>query len=171
MISLGPEEIDETTVARAQKGDPRALDQVVRALMPYLGRVCGAIALDNGEDALQETLWAVIRNIGSLREPTSLRPWARRIAVREALRHTAAKSVPLDSESMAAVDFAVSPETALEVRETLRALSPDQRVVLVLQHFDGLNEKEIANVLGVRVGTVKSRLNRARAEFRTRWNP
>lgn len=166
MISSDPEEIEVAIVAAAQKGDPRALDQLVRALTPYLGKICGAIALDNGEDALQETLWAVIRNIGSLREPRSLRPWARRIAVREALRHTGSHFETINVESMGAFHAGVS---ALEVHETLRALSPDQRAVLVLQHFDGLSEKEIANVLGVRVGTVKSRLSRAREEFRTRW--
>lgn len=53
----------EQLVRAAQPGDPAATDALVRALAPYLGRVCGAIALDWGNDAMQETFIAVPRDL------------------------------------------------------------------------------------------------------------
>ena len=59
--------------------------------------------------------------------------------------------------------------TAVEVREVLASLSPEQRAVLTMRHLEGLNEEEMVDVLDVAAGTVKSRLHRARAAFRERW--
>src|SRR5918992_2237102 len=80
------------TVRAAQRGDTMAMNALVDELMPYIGRICGAIALDRGEDAAQEALIAVLRNLRKLREPEALRAWARRIALREAVR--AARQAP-----------------------------------------------------------------------------
>jgi RNA polymerase sigma factor (sigma-70 family) len=164
------EEIGARTVLRAQRGDPRALDELLRKLMPYLGRICGAIALDRGDDALQETMIAVMRHIGSVRDPAAIRGWARQIAVREAMRQAArTEPIPLDPAVLEGTRGGSQTETAVDVRDALSSMSPDQRAVLVLQHFEGLTEEEMAEVLGVAAGTVKSRLNRARTAFRTRW--
>lgn len=143
---------------------------VVRELMPYVGRICAAIALDAGDDALQETMIAMIRNLGSLREPDALRGWVRRIAVREAVRAArGSRAVPLDPSVFAAVPQVRDEATSVEVHAVLASLSPEQRAVLVLRHLDGLGEDEMADALGVAPGTVKSRLHRAREAFRTRW--
>ena len=58
----------------------------VRRLAADLGPVCGGIALDDGDDALQETLLLVLRSLDQLRDPAAVVGWARRIAVREAVR-------------------------------------------------------------------------------------
>jgi len=167
--------VDDATIRRAQRGDPAALEEVLRDLAPYLGRICGAIALQAGDDALQETMVNVARHLGSLREPAALRGWARRIAVREAVRAaTHGRDVPVD---LAGVDPAgLDPRrvvgdgsTAVEVWAVLESLEPDQRAVLVMRHLDGLDELEMAEALQVARGTVKSRLHRARAAFRERW--
>ena len=170
MASEKGDDISAEVVRRAQRGDPRALDALVRALLPYLGRVSGAIALERGDDALQETMIAVMTHIGALREPGALRGWARRIAVRESLR--AARTgwlLPVDQDQLQAFAHEGDPETAVDIRDALGSLSPDQRAVLVLQHLEGLSEQEIADVLDVAVGTVKSRLSRARQAFRAEW--
>ena len=167
------ETVDPALVRRAQRGDAVALDALVRALEPYLGRICGAIALGAGDDALQEAMIAVIRNLGSLREPLALRGWARRIAVREAVRvaHRHDRTVPVDpGQSLDHVPV-VDPGLAdVEVRAVLAGLRPEQRAVLVLRHVDGAGEQEMADRLGVAPGTVKSRLARARAAFREQWS-
>lgn len=143
---------------------------MLRDLAPYLGRICGAIALDAGDDALQEAMVAVTRNLTTLREPDALRGWARRIAVREAVRAAAGgRSVPVDPGRLDPAASVPDGATAVEVRAVLDALAPEQRAVLVLRHLDGLDEAEMAEVLGVAKGTVKSRLHRARAAFRERW--
>ena len=69
----------EQLVRAARHGDAAAMDALVRELMPYVGRVCGAIALNRGDDAMQETFIAVLRNIRSLREPAAVHGWVRRI--------------------------------------------------------------------------------------------
>ena len=162
--------VDRAVVRRAQRGDAAALEAVLRDLAPYLGRICGAIALDAGDDALQEAMVAVTRNLTTLREPDALRGWARRIAVREAVRAAAGgRSVPVDPGRLDPAVSVPDGATGVEVRAVLDALAPEQRAVLVLRHLDGLDEAEMAEVLGVARGTVKSRLHRARAAFRERW--
>ena len=163
-------DVEPAVVRRAQRGDAAALEAVLRDLAPYLGRICGAIALDAGDDALQEAMVAVTRNLTALREPAALRGWARRIAVREAVRTAAnGRTVPVDPVRLDRGVAVPDGTTAVEVRAVLDGLTVEQRAVLVLRHLDGLDEGEMAEALGVARGTVKSRLHRARAAFRERW--
>src|SRR5262245_4935451 len=78
---------EDELVRAAQRGDALALSALVDRLAPFVGRICGPIALEHGEDAAQEALIAVLRDLPSLREPRALFAWARRIAAREAVRH------------------------------------------------------------------------------------
>ena len=162
----------EHLVRAAQRGDPEAMDALVRALMPYVGRVCGAIALDRGDDAVQETFIAVLKSLGALREPAALKGWVRRIAVRESIRIAGERTITMDPDTMplpAALPGDVA--TSLDIRATLAALAPEQRAILVLRDMDGQSEAEVARALNVPLGTVKSRAHRARAAFRGRWQP
>jgi len=148
-------------VRAAQRGDPMAMDALLTELAPWVGRLCSSIALDRGEDAMQETLIVVLRNLPTLREPAALRGWVRRIAVRQALR------IATDNRTVAVAEVpevAVAPDfdTAIDVRDTLSRLSPSQRSVLFLRHLEDLSERETAEVLGAPEGTVKSGLFRAR---------
>jgi RNA polymerase sigma factor (sigma-70 family) len=157
-------------VRSAQRGDALAMSRLLDALAPYVGRVCGAIALEAGEDAAQETLIAVFRRLRSLKEPDALWGWVRTIAVREAVR-VARPPAPTGSVSAADVPLPgrADPEMEGDVRRVLERLSPDQRAILVLRDLHGLDEAEAARILGVARGTVKSRLHRARALFRREW--
>ena len=80
-------EAEDELVRNAQRGDALALSALVDRLAPFVGRICGPIALEHGEDAAQEALIAVLRDLPALREPRALYGWARRIAAREAVRH------------------------------------------------------------------------------------
>jgi RNA polymerase sigma factor (sigma-70 family) len=143
---------------------------LLRALSPYVGRICGAIALDDGDDAMQETMISVLKHLRSLREPAALHGWVRRIAVREALKLARARRalVPVGDLPERPADEAA---TRVEIADTLRRLSPDQRAVLLVRDLEGFSEAEAATLLEVEVGTVKSRLHRARRAFRRRWRP
>ena len=144
------------------------MDRLLTELAPWVGRICAAIALDQGEDAMQETLIVVLRNLPALRQPAAWRAWVRRIAVREALRMTRDDRVvvmPDPPEVTVGADL----DTAIDVRETLRKLPAQQRAVLVLRNLEDLSEQETAEVLGVPEGTVKSRLHRAQLGFRDHW--
>lgn len=158
----------EERVRAAQRGDLLAMDDLLTELAPWVGRLCCSIALDLGEDAMQETLIVVLRNLPTLREPAALRSWVRRIAVRQSLR------MVTDKRTVAVSDLPELPvvedlDTAMDVRETLARLSPSQRAVLVLRHLEDLSEREAADVLGVAEGTVKSGLHRASDRFRSQW--
>jgi RNA polymerase sigma factor (sigma-70 family) len=158
----------EAQVRAAQRGDPLAMDALLTELAPWVGRICAAIALDQGEDAMQETLIVVLRNLPALREPAAWRAWVRRIAVRESLRmarNDRLVTMPDPPEPAACADL----DTAIDVRDTLRKLPAQQRAVLVLRNLEDLSEQETAEVLGVPEGTVKSRLHRAQRGFRDQW--
>lgn len=158
----------EDQVRAAQQGDPFAMDALLGELAPWVGRICAAIALDRGADAMQESLVIVLRNLPTLREPAALKAWVRRIAVRQALRQ-----VGHDREVLVAdvpdVPRITDLDTALDVRATLESLTPPQRALLVLRDLEDLSEREAAEALGIELGTVKSGLHRARHAFRERW--
>jgi len=146
-----------------------AMSMLLAELGPQVGRICGAIALADGEDAAQEAMVAVFRHLRELREPRALRSWVRAIATREAVRvarrRTAAGGRELPEDLPAATDV----ETCADVRDLLGRLRPEQRAILVLRDVEGLEEQEAAELLGVARGTVKSRLHRARRAFRREW--
>lgn len=143
------------------------MDELLRALAPYVTRICGAVALDRGDDAVQETFVAVLRHLPSLREPDALHGWVRRIAVREAVRAaTRGREVVAASDGLDPAAPLPDLETVLDVRAALAQLPPLHRAVLVLRDLDGLSEAEVAALLDVPEGTVKSRLHRARAAAR-----
>jgi RNA polymerase sigma factor (sigma-70 family) len=159
------------TVTAAQRGDPMAMDALVDELMPYVGQICGAIALQHGEDAAQNALIAVLRNLRRLEHPAALRGWVRTIATREAVRvaRRARLERPL-ADVPEPRTAAADPRASVEIRDQLERLEPEQRAVLVLRDLEGLGEQEVARLLELPEGTVKSRLHRARARFRKEWS-
>jgi RNA polymerase sigma-70 factor (ECF subfamily) len=160
-------------VLAAQRGDALALASLVDRLAPFVGRICGPIALERGEDAAQEALIAVLRDLPGLREPRALYGWARRIAAREAVRHARAarrEAARGDAAPAGALPAPGDPALAADVRSVLAGLGAEQRAILVLRDLEGLSEQEAAAALAVERGTVKSRLSRARAAFRRRWS-
>jgi RNA polymerase sigma factor (sigma-70 family) len=160
--------IDDSLVRAAQGGDTLAMNDLLDALTPYVGRICGPIALADGPDATQEALIAVFRGLRRLENPTALFGWVRAIAVREAIRvaRRRQRHVPADLSELPAAD---DPQLAVHVRDVLSRLSPEHRAVLVLRDLEGMDEQAAAAVLEVPAGTAKSRLHRARASFRKAW--
>jgi RNA polymerase sigma factor (sigma-70 family) len=145
------------------------MNALIRDLMPWISRICGSIALDRGDDAAQETLIVVLRNLPTLREPAALRAWVRRIAVRESVRvATRSRDVPVSDVSESELPD-VDLDDRMDVRETLGGLPPRHRAVLVLRYLEDLSEEQTAELLGVEPGTVKSRAHRAKNAFEERW--
>jgi len=159
---------DTALVRRAQAGDTLAMGALLDELGPYVGRICGAIALSNGADAAQETLIVVFRKLKSLSEPAALYGWVRAIAVREAVRiaQRDQRSIPAELTEVPARD---DPQLAADIRDVLARLSPEHRAILVLRDVEGLEEQDAATLLAVPKGTAKSRLHRARESFRKAW--
>ncbi len=157
-------------IQAAQRGDLIAMGDVLDGLMPWVGRLCGSIALDAGPDAAQDTLIQVMRDLKGLRDPSALRSWVRRIATREAIRHAERRRrEPLVDHFENSEGRLLDPGLQADVKSVLAELPPDQRAVLVLRDLEGLSESEAATEMNVARGTIKSRLHRARDAFRKRW--
>jgi len=155
-------------IRAAQRGDPLAISELMEVLLPYVGRICGPIALQDGPDATQEAMISIMRGVKTLREPEALFGWARVIAVREALRvaRSSASSAGAPPDDLPAPG---DPQLAADIRDTLSRLSPEHRAVLVLRDVAGLDEAQVSRILAVPSGTIRSRLARARIRFRTAW--
>lgn len=157
--------------ACAQRGDTLAMSDLLELLAPYVIGLCRAIAGPRSEDVAQEALIIIFRRLRSLRELPALRGWVRTVSTREALRALAKTPTTIaldDSAPQAAPQPA--PELRPALAQALAGLPAEQRAALVLREIEGLSEKEIAGVLQVAPGTVKSRLYRARERFRTEWS-
>jgi len=158
----------ERLVRAAQGGDTLAMNELLDQLTPYVGRICGPIALRNSADAAQEALVVVFKSLRTLKEPAALFGWVRAIAVREAIR-IAKQDKGQIAADLAEVPARGDPLLAVDIRDTLARLSPEHRALLVLRDLEGLDERAAAVLLDVPAGTAKSRLHRARASFRKAW--
>lgn len=147
-------------VRRAQLGSAAAFERLVLDRGPQLYRYL-AVRLPEAEarDALQETLLAAWQGLPRLRDGSRFWPWLCGIAAHKAADAARGRShAPLHDAQ------AVEPDEdgILDVRAALAALPEHFREVLLLRHLLGLSEAEVAGLLDVRLGTVKSRANRAR---------
>jgi RNA polymerase sigma factor (sigma-70 family) len=141
------------------------MDALLERVLPLVIGISRRIAGPAAEDATQDTLLIVFRNLRGLRRPEALTSWVATIARREALRHSRARQdEPLPDELPA-----FQQSDPLELQDALAALPAAHREVLLLRDLTGLSEDETAVLLGVPRGTVKSRLHRARRALREVW--
>jgi RNA polymerase sigma factor (sigma-70 family) len=149
----------------------------VRAMYREYGRLVYAVAYralgrhDLAEEAVQQTFmnaWRAADRIDVDRDPA---PWlatiAKRVAIdihrREASRHTIALGdvAANDPALMSLPPDLATLDAVWQVRRAIDALSPEEATIIRLQHLDGMMQKEIAEQLGIALGTVKSRSHRA----------
>ncbi|MEU6391700.1 RNA polymerase sigma factor [Streptomyces sp. NPDC046939] len=154
---------------RAQAGDERAMNTLLADIAPYVARICRSITHDDGADAAQEALLAVYRGLGSLREPAAFYGWVRSVTVREAVRTVKRRGAETACSDLE-VGRATNSLDAVHITDVLDRLSDAHRQVLTLRAY-GLNEEEMAETLSLPIGTVRSRLHRARRRFQEAWQP
>jgi RNA polymerase sigma-70 factor (ECF subfamily) len=171
-------ELDAATVEACRAADPAALRVFVlryeRLVFAFLSRTLGAGP--HVEDLAQEVFLRAFRALPRFDSAGAARPstWLVTIASRLVIDERRRRRVPTQSiDSGLAVAAFGTPETERERAEIGRALSnaaselsPEQRDAFVLTEFHGLDTKEIASVLSVNEGTVKTRLFRARERLR-----
>ena len=168
-------------VERARRGDLDAWETIVRTHQGLAFRTAYLLTGNaaDAEEAAQDGFVKAYRAFGRFRRGAELRPWLLRIVANEARnrRRSAGRRERLALRASAAEvrpgDAVPSPEAALlagEQRERLlaavEALPDDQRDAIACRYLLGLTEAETAAALGVRAGTVKSRLSRALARLR-----
>ena len=168
--------MDRELVIRAREGDHDAFARLAAGSIGRLNALARLIVHDYtiAEDAVQEALVEAWRSLRGLRDPDRFDAWLNRILVRscqDARRREA-------RQARVAVSWPTGHEPALEGSEAalatadrlergLRRLTIDQRTVLVLTYYLDLPLAEAAATLGIPVGTMKSRMNRATAALRS----
>jgi RNA polymerase sigma-70 factor (ECF subfamily) len=177
---------ESALVQRCAAGDETACAELVAEHQRMVVQLAVNLLGDRDEalDLSQEVFLRVFRTIHRFRGQSSLRTWIYRIALNQARnrhrfwrRRHRADQVSLDQHIAAHGDFEsaveVGPDRVLaqkqlaeQLQQALDELPFDQRSVIVLREIDGLSYEEIAFSLGVAVGTVKSRLTRARQALR-----
>jgi RNA polymerase sigma-70 factor (ECF subfamily) len=152
-------------VLRAKAGDRAAFEVLLAGIQGPLFRYLRHLLtdVDLAQDVLQETLMQVYRKITWLREPTLLLPWAYRIASREAFRRLRVRrrlaETTLDDAAAEGVEPSHADDAILDaLPRFLESISPASRSVLTLHYIEELSLSEIAAILGLSQGTVKSRL-------------
>lgn len=166
---------DELLVRRAQRGDQKALDTLLRKHYDSVRTVCHRIVInsDDADDATQLALIAIVRALPSFDGRSKFSTWVYRIATNSALdelRRIGRRAIPHDSQIFASVPIADSSGTVdaqIDVSAALRQVPEEFRVALVLRHIADLEYDEIAIILDIPVGTVRSRLSRGRAHLST----
>ena len=156
-------------VERARRGDHDAFAALAAAA---ISRLDGAARLilhdhDQAKDAVQETLVRAWRDLRTLRDPDRFDAWLHRLLVNSCLneakrlrRHRIDVELsPLDGPSM--TDGAAALADRDELDRGFQRLSPDARAIVVLHHYLDLPLPEVALVMGIPLGTAKSRLHRA----------
>jgi RNA polymerase sigma-70 factor, ECF subfamily len=158
-------------VLRAQSGDREAFDLLLREISPpllrYVTRVTADAAL--AEDIVQETLIVIVRKIQWLDDPSLFRAWAYRIASRETfrvLRKRRAVIFEPIGEDFSSNVTPVDPWLTERLTTSLERLSPASRAVLTLHYLEERPLSEIAAILDLTIGTVKSRLAYGLAQLR-----
>jgi RNA polymerase sigma-70 factor (ECF subfamily) len=151
---------DAELVRRAQLGSAAAFEELVVRHGSRLYRYL-AVQLrheSDAHDALQDTLTAAWRGLPELRNAERFQPWLFGIASNKAADAARRRLPTADAEGSAGS----RGDEHLELREAVATLAPHLREVLLLRYLLGLSEAEVAEALGVRLGTVKSRTARAR---------
>lgn len=181
---------DAVVVRQVQDGDIGAFTRLVCKYQDRVVNVCWRVCgnLDDAQDLAQEAFLHALEKIGLYRFQASFYTWLFRIAVNLALSHRRkAKRVVLSlhdddrwvdagqadrrltrtaAEDAGPLGRLSARELQDRVLESLNALADDYRAVLVLRDIESFDYQEIAEVLEISVGTVKSRLHRARMALR-----
>ena len=166
--------LDRDLVQLAQRGDREAFAILARTHGDRLMSIAQRILRDVGraEDAVQQTLVIAWRELPRLRDPDRFDAWIQRLLVNasyaEARRQKTwnANVRVLPATELGGGDEGLSIDNRDRLERGFRRLPPDQRAILVFTHFLGLTPTEIAERLGIPVGTARSRLHYAHRAMR-----
>ena len=166
--------MDRDLVVAAQRGDQAAFVDLVRSRGDRLFGIAHRILRDveRAEDALQDALVIAWRDLPDLRDPDRFDPWVHRlltnvcIAAARRERRRVANLHVLQFEDPAAPDDFLTVSDRDQLDRAFRRLTPDERAVLVLRHYVGYEPTEIAEILRLSPGTIRSRLHHAHRAMR-----
>ncbi len=192
MNSMSEREVDQALVERAQKGEKQAFDLLVTKYQRKLGRLLSRFIRDPAEveDVAQEAFIKAYRALPSFRGDSAFYTWLYRIGINTAKNYLVAQgrraptSTGFDSEEAETFEDGDqlrdinTPESLLhskQIGETVNAamesLPEELRTAIVLREIEGLSYEEIAKIMDCPIGTVRSRIFRAREAVAARLKP
>lgn len=158
---------------RSAEGDDVALGELIRRTQPDVFRVCSILgSKGDEEDLVQETYLRMMRSVERFRGESSVRTWLMSIA-----RFTCADAVRRRQRQRRLMDRLIENTTTVQEPEhsdtatLLETLSVDRREAFALTQIVGLSYEEAASVIGCPIGTVRSRVARARADLMAQLDP
>ena len=166
--------MDTDLVVRAQDGDEIAFAHLADALYGRLQQLAYRILRDRelARDAAQQTALSIWRNLPQLRDPGRFEAWSYRLCVNACYTTSRKRKRQLPEIDLKPCHEPIAPDDYQrlidhdQLERGFRHLSFEHRVVLVLHHYLGMSVEQVAAVLDIPVGTVKSRMNRALGEMR-----
>jgi RNA polymerase sigma-70 factor (ECF subfamily) len=169
-ISSAP---DDLLIQRAKRGDSVATDALLRMHYESVRTVCHRIVVNkaDAEDATQHALISIVRALPGFDGRSKFSTWVYRIATNAALdevRRIRRRPTPTDIDAtfvLPVVDATGAVDAQMDVAQALALLPEEYRTTLVLRHVADLDYEEIAEIQGVPVGTVRSRLARGRTQL------
>jgi RNA polymerase sigma-70 factor (ECF subfamily) len=161
----------EHLLAAAAEGDDRAFAALVRRTQPSVWRLCSLLGSPGGErdveDLVQETYLRALRAMPTYRGEAPVLPWllsiARRVCADDVRRRRRERRLVGRLVASAGAEDAQGPHTPID--DIIGALEPDRREAFVLTQLLGLSYQEAAAVLDCPIGTIRSRVARARADL------
>mgnify|MGYP001450496893 CR=1 FL=1 len=188
---MGENDVDQALIKRVQDGDKRAFDLLV---LKYQHKVVGVISRyihdwAECQDVAQEAFLRAYRALGNFRGDSQFYTWLYKIAVNTAKNHLVAlgrRPPTEDIDAQDAVQFesgmrlrdsgtpeneAMRQEIERTVARTVEALPEELRVAITLREVDGLSYEEISETMGCPIGTVRSRIFRAREAIDQQLRP
>jgi len=168
--------IDEILVMDAQTGSVQALEALVSRWQKRLWRYAYDLTgrTDAAWDVTQDGWLGIVRGIRRLQDPARFKAWAYRIVtnkandwIRRERRRPRLQAETAEPQTTGGQVPGV--ETANDLRDLLRRLSDKSRAVLMLHYIEGFGVAEMAGILRIAKGTVKSRLHTARRELKQLW--
>ncbi|MGN1098221.1 MAG: RNA polymerase sigma factor, partial [Clostridia bacterium] len=170
----GGEAVD-SFLKKLKKGDEKAFEQLVRENQNKIYAVCLNMLKNShdAQDAAQETFIKAYRGLSAFMGESRVDTWLTRIAVNTCLdmirkrRDTVNIDDSLDAASEETPETESEKNTRVEaVRKAVRELPPDMRAVVVLRDIEGHSYEDVAQMLNINIGTVRSRLFRAREKLK-----
>ena len=189
---MSEREIDQVLVERAQGGDKHAFDQLVSKYQRKLGRLLSRFIRDSAEveDVCQEAFIKAYRAVPSFRGDSAFYTWLYRIGINTAKNYLVSQgrraptTTEFDNDEAETFDDASqlrdinTPESLLltkqigqTINSAMDALPEELRTAIVLREIDGLSYEEIAGIMDCPIGTVRSRIFRAREAVAAKLRP
>ncbi|MBI1396859.1 MAG: RNA polymerase sigma factor RpoE [Betaproteobacteria bacterium] len=189
---MSDREVDQQLVERAQQGDKRAFELLVAKYQRKLGRLLSRFIRDPAEveDVAQEAFIKAYRALPSFRGESAFYTWLYRIGINTAKNYLVAMgrraptTTEFDSEEAEGFEDGdqlrdvntpeaelMTKEIATTVNETMQALPEELRTAITLREIEGLSYEDIATIMNCPIGTVRSRIFRARETIAERLRP